>query len=340
MRQLYDWLLEGPAWVQYRARVDLLKQKENHPDVIAARKAMLADPQIKSLIQDAAKLPATVLTSHKSAGHPIHQLVFLADVGLRANDPGIDKIGARILKHQSKDGPFQVLMNIPKHFGGSGKDEFAWALCDAPLVAYALAKFGFGDDARMRQAIQHLASLVRDNGFPCAASKELGKFRGPGRKEDPCPYANLVMLKLLAQDATTRKSKASRAAAETLLDLWKQSRDQHPYIFYMGTDFRKLKAPLVWYDIVNTLDTLSQFPFLQRDPRLLEMAQCVRAKADPQGRFTPESVWQAWGDWEFGQKKLPSRWLTLVTQRALMREKGIQSPAGRLEKPYRYVQRI
>ncbi|MEW5721020.1 MAG: hypothetical protein AB1817_20510 [Chloroflexota bacterium] len=321
MNQPIAWLLEGPAWVQYRARVNLLEQKENHSQVIAARQAMLADPQIKALIKDAAALPTTVLTSHKSAGHPIHQLVFLADVGLRADDPGMDKIVARILKHQSKDGPFQVLMNIPKHFGGSGKDEFAWALCDAPLVAYALAKFGLGNDARAQQAIQHLASLARDNGFPCAASKELGKFRGPGRKDDPCPYANLVMLKLLAQDTTTRKSKTSRAAAETLLDLWKHSREQHPFIFYMGTDFRKLKAPLVWYDIVNVLDTLSQFPFLRRDPRLSEMAACVRAKADKQGRYTPESVWQAWSDWEFGQKKIPSRWLTLVAQRALARLK-------------------
>ncbi|MCI0474927.1 MAG: hypothetical protein L0Y55_01655, partial [Anaerolineales bacterium] len=311
----------GPAWVQYRARVDLLKQKENHPDVIAARKTMLADPQIKALIPSAAKLPTTILTSHKSAGHPIHQLVFLADLGLRAADPGIKPIIARLFQHQSAEGPFQSLMNIPKHFGGTGKDEFAWALCDAPLVAYALVKFGLGQDARVQRAIHHLASLARDNGFPCAVSKELGKFRGPGRKDDPCPYANLVMLKLLAQNAKTRASKASRAAAETLLNLWAHSREQHPYVFYTGTDFRKLKAPLVWYDIVNELDTLTQFPFLRKDARLIEMAECVRAKADAQGRYTPESVWQAWDDWEFGQKKFPSRWLTLIAQRALARLK-------------------
>jgi hypothetical protein len=77
----------------------------------------------------------------------------------------------------------------------------------------------------------------------------------------------------------------------------------------------------VWYDIVNVLDTLSQFPFLRQDARLVAMADWVRAKADKQARYTPESVWQAWGDWEFGQKKIPSRWLTLVAQRALARLK-------------------
>ena len=49
------------------------------------------------------------------------------------------------------------------------------------------------------------------------------------------------------------------------------------------------------------------------------MLALLRAKADAQGRFTPESVWQAWKDWEFGQKKIPSRWLTLLALRALGR---------------------
>jgi len=45
----------------------------------------------------------------------------------------------------------------------------------------------------------------------------------------------------------------------------------------------------------------------------------VRAKADDLGRFTPESVWKAWGEWDFGQKKTPSAWLTLITLRILKR---------------------
>ncbi|MBI5302440.1 MAG: hypothetical protein HY868_09900 [Chloroflexi bacterium] len=319
MNALTDWLLEGSAWVQYRTRRDLLKQKEDHAAVIAARQAMLADLQVRGLVTQAAALSSTIINSHKSAGHPLHQLAFLADLGLRADDPGMDKIIARILKHQSAEGPFQVLMNIPKHFGGTGKDEWAWALCDAPTVVYALVKLGLGDDARTQRAIEHLTGLVRDNGFPCAVSQELGKFRGPGRKDDPCPYANLVMLKTLALNPRTRNSRASHIGAETLLALWAESKRQHPYVFYMGTDFRKLKAPLVWYDILHVLDVLTQFPWLRQDARLRAMAEVVRAQADEHGRFVPSSVWKAWEGWEFGQKKEPSRWVTLVAQRALKR---------------------
>ena len=137
------------------------------------------------------------------------------------------------------------------------------------------------------------------------------------------------MLKALAADPEARDSAPARVGAETLLRLWATSRREHPYMFYMGTDFRKLKAPLVWYDIVHVLDILTRLPWLHRDARLRDMAQVVAAKADEDGRFTPESVWQAWAGWEFNQKKESSRWLTLLCLRALRRLGGQAVRTGR-----------
>lgn len=316
---LINWLLEGEPWVVYRTRLDLLGDCMDDPQVLAARQAMLEHPWMLELLARLKDWPAPTLNSHKSAGHPLHILAFLADIGFIVDDPGMAIIAESILTHQSTQGPFQVLMNISPRYGGSGQDEYAWALCDAPTVTTSLVKMGLGSDPRVQHSIAHLAGLVRDNGWPCAVSPEMGKWRGPGKKEDPCPYANLVMLKLLAQIPEYQNSKAAQQGAATLLDLWEDSLERHPYIFYMGTDFRKLKAPLVWYDLLNVLDTLSQFPWLHNDPRLAEMAAIVQAKADEQGRFTPESIWTAWKNWDFGQKKAPSRWLTLLAVRALQR---------------------
>jgi hypothetical protein len=75
----------------------------------------------------------------------------------------------------------------------------------------------------------------------------------------------------------------------------------------------------VWYDLVHVLDVLSSFPWLKEDQRLLDMAMLMKSKADDQGRFTLESVWTAWKEWEFGQKKEPSRWLTLHAWRILFK---------------------
>jgi hypothetical protein len=241
-----DWLLEGEPWVEYRTRLDLLEQSESDPQVIQARRSMLANPQVQNLVAELSNWPGTVISSHKSAGQPFHKLTFLADLGLKAGDHGMDVIINRILEHQSEEGPFQLSSNIPVHFGGTGMETWAWALCDAPLILYALAKFSLQDDPRVKDATKHLARLTRENGWPCTVSKELGKFRGPGRKEDPCPFANLAMLKALSALDEWRDSPECHTGAETLLTLWSESLTQHPYIFYMGTDFRKLKVPFVW----------------------------------------------------------------------------------------------
>jgi hypothetical protein len=234
----------------------------------------------------------------------------------------VDTIITRILAHQSDEGPFQLSASIPVQYGGTGKEQWAWALCDAPLSVYALIKFGKENDPAVKAAAKHLVGLVRENGWPCVVSKELGKFRGPGRKEDPCPFATLAMMKMMAESESLRESDAAHAGAESLLTLWKKSASQHPYIFYMGTDFRKLKVPFVWYDLMHVLDVLSRFDWLRKDARLGSMLKVMKSKADPQGRFTLESVWTAWKDWEFGQKKEPSRWLTLLAWRIIRRAEG------------------
>jgi hypothetical protein len=280
---------------------------------------MLADPGVKRLVKELAGWPGTVIASHKSAGQPFHKLTFLADLGLAAGDQGMAGIIARILKSRSVEGPFRLPTNIPVHFGGTGKRQWAWALCDAPLTVYALAKFGLAKHRAVLAAASHLAGLARGNGWPCAVSKELGKFRGPGRKEDPCPFATLAMLKALSEIPALKDNPACRQGAEALLTLWSRSRTEHPYIFYMGTDFRKLKVPFVWYDLMHVLDVLTRFPWLKNEKRLLEMARILKDQADREGCFTPESVWAAWKDWEFGRKKEPSRWLTLLAWRILVR---------------------
>lgn len=319
MKETIKWLLEGEPWVEYRTRIDLLGQSENETEVALARKEMINHPKVQSLLEELKDWPGTVISSHKSAGQPFHKLSFIADLGLRKGDPYINEIVEKVNEHKSSEGPFQLPTNIPKHFGGSGSDEWAWSLCDAPIVVYSLTKLGFGKDEQVQKAAKHLAGIVRDNGWPCAVSQELGQFRGPGRKDDPCPYATLVMLKMLLQFEEWKESKEAHIGAESLLDLWSKSRELHPYMFFMGTDFRKLKAPFIWYDILHVLDTLSQFSWLKNDPRLQGMGQMVSSKANDEGKYTPESEWKAWKGWDFGQKKEPSKWLTFLAVRMLKR---------------------
>ena len=322
-RSVISWLLsEGAPWVRYRTLVDLLDRSQDDPEVIATRQAMLGHPAVQALIAEAATWPGYPLKRHNDAKHPLHKLAVLADFGLRADDPGMDRVIAAVMVHQSPEGAFQTVTLVPKAFGGTGEEMWTWMLCDAPTLLYALLGFGLGDDERVQAAVEHLVSLVRENGWPCAASPDLGKFRGPGRKADPCPIVNVYALKALSQVPGLFDSPATRAGVEMLLWHWEHQAERKIYLFGIGTDFRKLKYPFIWYDILHVTDVLSRFPFARRDPRLREMVEVILSKQDDQGRFRPESVWMAWKRWEFGQKKAPSPWITLlalrVTKRILM----------------------
>lgn len=272
-----------------------------------------------ALLSELSEWPGPSLKRHNDAGHLLHKLVFISDIGMRAGDPGINEIVRNIIGQTSKDGAFQVIANISPQYGGSGKDELSWMLCDSPSILYSVVKLGMREDFIFQAAAQHLASLSANNGWPCTVSPNLGKFRGPGRKTDPCPYATLISLKALSQIPEWRGSEVCIRGAESLLQLWEQRKERRPYLFAMGTDFAKLKAPMVWYDILHVLEVLTQFRPIRKDRRLLEMVDIMKAKSDHGGRFTAESVWKAWSNWEFGQKKTPSFWLTLHAYRMLER---------------------
>jgi hypothetical protein len=124
---------------------------------------------------------------------------------------------------------------------------------------------------------------------------------------------------MLAQLPDYKSSKQTRIGTECLLNLWNNSLRLHPYMFFMGTDFRKVKAPFVWYDLLHVLEVLSQFSWVKGDDRFKDMMAALKSKANKNGLYTPESVWTAWKGWDFAQKKKPSPWLTFLAARIIKR---------------------
>ncbi|RPI30427.1 MAG: hypothetical protein EHM70_13890 [Chloroflexota bacterium] len=314
-----QWLLDSPEpWTRYRTLVDLLGCPESSTEVLAARAAMLDHPRVQSLVAGLDGWPEGPIKRHNDASHAIHKLAVLADFGFRAGDPGIDTVTGAILGRQSPEGAFQSLLNIAQAFGGSGEDQWIWILCDAPVLLYALLSMGFGGEPRVQRAVEHLVGLVEQNGWRCRGAPEIGKFHGPGRRSDPCPIANLLALKAISQVESLLDSPAAHLGAEMILGHWQNQGERKFYMFGIGTDFRKLKYPFIWYDILHVVAVLSRFPWLKTDPRLLEMTAMIADKAGEQGLFTPESVYKAWCDWDFGQKRTPSSWITFLAHHTLI----------------------
>lgn len=316
----YQKLLDkSDDWLKYAIHLNLSHEPKD--TLVELRNAALADSRIQSYLSDIAAFHSMLVTNHKNPVLPIHKLFFMMDLGFNTEVQEIKAAVDEILKHRDEHGIYQSMTNVPKHFGGTGEDVFSWCLCDAPLLLLALLKAGMDYHEHIKPGVDYLVSLYRDNGFPCAVSPELGKFRGPGRKDDCCPYATLIMADLLSYIPEYRDSRIAFTSVKVLLSLWENSLDQHPYMFYMGTDFRKLKAPSCWYDIVGVAGVLSKFEFVRDDPRFIEMVAQLKSKQDKDGFFTPESVYLKLKDWDFGQKKEPSPYLTYLCCRIFERLK-------------------
>jgi len=320
---LPSWLLESDEpWTRYRTLVDLLDRPEDDPEVQATRAEMLAHSQVQALVARAAAWPGYPLKRHNDANHPLYKFSTLADFGLRVDDPDMAAGIEAVMARQSPEGAFQTQVHIPRAFGGTGQETWTWMSCDAPTLLYALLAMGLGRDPRLQQAVAHLVGLVKGNGWHCAAAPELGKFKGPGRREDPCPIVNVYALKALAQVPELLDSPAARTGAEMLLWHWEHQGERKLFLFGIGTDFRKLKYPFVWYDILHVTDVLSRFPFVHADPRFREMVEAILAQADENGRYTAASMYRAWKGWSFADKKNPSPWLTLLVRRVQKRMGG------------------
>ncbi len=295
------------------------------------------------MIAQAVTWPGRAIQRHNDASHPIYALSTLADFGLAATDPGVDRAVEAVLAHQAADGVLQSVLNVAPAFGGTGEDVWSWALCDAPTLLYAMLALNLtpspspaardaSSPARrgaqhappsqggkgvggLGDAVAHLLTLSDDVGWRCRCGPELGRFRGPGRKADPCPIANVYALKALSLVPEYLDSAATRRGAEMLLGHWEHRAEVKYYLFGVGSDFRKLKYPFVWYDILHVADVLSRFPFAHADPRFREMVAAITAQAAADGRYTAGSMYQAWKGWSFADKRQPSPWLTFLALR-------------------------
>lgn len=318
MEKIYELLFQQEPWVRYRTRIDLLEQSTDDKEVKKDYDDMLKHELIQKLLKELKDWPGSTLKRHNDANLLYHKLMFLIDIGLNTEIELINSIADKILQNQSGDGPFNININIPTHFGGSGKEQQLWMLCDAPALTYILVKLGFEKHPKVLSSIKYMNGLLRENGWPCAACSDLGgKFRGPGNKKLPCPYATLQMLRLLS--ATKRYETEIKIGIDCILNLWEKRKETKPYLFAMGTDFKKLKAPLIWYDILHITDVLSNFKFIHNDARFIEMLDIIKKQSDENGLFKASSAWRAWKEWDFGQKKNPSGWISFLVYRILNR---------------------
>lgn len=292
-------------WIKYNIGK---RFSHNSKDLAELRKKLLDNSKIKALIEECKVWPEAPLKRHNDAKHIIHKMCLLIDFGLNTKNEDFKEIVENILKNQSEDGAFLSMLDIPKNYGGSGQPALEWLLCDFPILLYILVKNGYKSDERIIKAISFLESLISENGWHCLGSVK--KFRGPGRKADHCPYATLLSLKVFSLLSEYHDKNFIKIGIDAILNHWEIRTEKRYYLFAMGSDFKKLKYPNIWFNIVNVCKVLSKFAYARESRAFQEMLNIIINKQQENGGFIPESIYTAYKDWDFGQKKEGSPSLT------------------------------
>ena len=307
-----DWLLEGEPFVKYRTLVDLLGRREDDEEVIKIRRQIGRHPLIRSIFDKRNQDGYWGTEKDISSWWPKKDTTFwmlgiLADFGYMKDDENIEAACEYVFRTQHNSGAF-----------GWGNPTYPGD-CFTGILTESLANLGYTGDSRLTKAYEWMSKRQRlDGGFWCKKTALPG---GPRELELGCAFATLCVLGALIKNPELKGSQVVQRGAEFLLGCW----DKKGEIKYaghdsqIGTGWEKLKYPFTDYRILKYLDVLSQIELIKDDPRIDEMVDLLMSKRDLYGRFCAESIHNVWSDFDFGQKAVPSRWITFLVYRIFKR---------------------
>jgi hypothetical protein len=315
------WLLDSDEpHAVWATLTGVLGLPPDHPDVESAHASLVRDASVRTLVD---QLPAwdagKDVTGHHSPEFLPNRLNLLADMGVKAGDFGrVEALVDGMLAQQDARGRFHAAGPDT----GRPKPESGSLLCDTNVVADVLLRFGRGGQRGVVRALERmtadLAATPQGRAWQCVPEQRVF-FRMPGRGADVCPQVTLEGLRAFSQLPREKRPPRIAEAARTPLEVWRRRTGERPYDFGHGYQFKSVKWPNFWYDVLWVLETVGRYPELWRGPRarsedrrsVAELAACLIAyNFDGDGRVTPRRVYRGFTDFSFGQKHDPSPFAT------------------------------
>jgi hypothetical protein len=312
------WLLgSDEPFALWATLTGVLGRSADDPEVRDAHAAVLAHPDVRSLISE---LPTTLgedADGHHSPLFLPNRLNLLADMGVTSgDDERIDSVLEALLERRDRSGRFRAPnATRPKPDAGS-------LLCDSNAITEVLLRFGLGEDVRVKRAVARLISdsdaTPQGSGWCCVPEKR-PLFRVGAPQSDVCPQITLEGLRVLARLPGSTRPADMLAIARTPLEVWRRRADERPYEFGHGYQFKTVKWPSFWYDVLAVVSALGRFPTLWSGPdarpedirSMAELAACLVAyNLDPDGRVVPHRVHRGYERFSFGRKTEPSAFAT------------------------------
>ncbi|MDP2181872.1 MAG: winged helix DNA-binding domain-containing protein [Actinomycetota bacterium] len=319
------WLLSADEpYARWATLTELLGKPNSDAAVTEARADTLADAGVQLLVDELPLWDSCEIPGHHSPKYAPNRLNLLADMGVcRGDFPRIDEMLDQMLAHQDEKGRFQSFGS----YAGRPKPEWGSMLCDNNAITDVLFRYGLGEDSRVQDALarmrEDLASTPQGRSWQCIPEKR-SRWRGPGRKNDVCPQVTLEGLRALAHEHGADTPDWLLEVARTPLEVWRRRTEERPYQFGHGYQFKSVKWPNFWYDVLWFVETIGRYPALWRGPAardqdrqaIAELAAClIEYNFDGAGRVTPRRTYRGFERFSFGQKREPS---PFATARALV----------------------
>ena len=303
------WLLEpeNPS-VRYGALVDILDRPADDPEVLEEKAKIPAWPPV-----------AELLAAQKRDGYWVKQdyylprtgrgtfwvLTVLADLGLTADNEHIRRACDFMFAHQRESGEFCRRRRI----SGQGVvwEEHGEPCTHARIVRF-LIQFGYGDDPRVRRAIDWLLVPQRDDG--------MWLCRDEGRRG--CLRATIDVLRVAALDPDTAAHPGIVRAAASVCDLLMEPRMSRYHVGDKWGTWEALKYPYFGFSVISALDALARLGYTAEEPRIATAVEYLLSRQLPDGAWPMD---QSWRDppLDFGRVGEPNKWLTLDIMRVLKR---------------------
>jgi hypothetical protein len=316
-----DWLLESNAWTRYRTMTDLLELPTDVKEVRRAKESLLKDLAVKNIIRETSDWMPKAATRNNDPKISYFKLRMLADIGVTANDKGVQSIYKKAIHHM-QDGLFACKGAIPER--PKKGEEYVkpdpkadiWHIspCNSPMITYALLALGFRTP-KVMASVERLKALWQDEtGWFCHFFFVESQFR---REGTGCPIAGIMALEVFSQIDELRDSQYSKNAFVPI----QFHKDYGKTLYYFGRSkkFWTFKYPFVWYNGLYLADVLSRFSFLKSSSVLKECIEWILRGQDEKGRYKSTSVFLPYKNWDFGNKKEPSPWITFLCCRILKR---------------------
>lgn len=319
--KVLDWLLEesNPS-VRNLTLTDILKRPESGREVKKTRKDIIKSPTVCAILsrqkEDGCWEAPNRFYSAKYRG-TVWQLIILAELGVDAGDPRVEKACEFILRHSQEPETGGFSMNS----GRSGEGLKSRVIpCLTGNMVFSLIRCGYLEDPRVQRGIDWITVYQRFDDAIESAPRGWPYDQWEmcwGRHT--CHMGVVKSLKALAEIPSGRRSKAVRRTIEQGAEFMLRHhvfKSSHNPDRVAKPGWRRFGFPLMYQtDALEILGILTRLGY--RDNRMKEAVDLMVSKQDRNGRWKLDNTYNGRYQVNIEQKGRASKWVTLNALRAL-----------------------